>query len=78
MRPTKKTALKPCPFCGGKPMMWIGKKSLVSFEKGATDYYIQCSHCGCRTMEFNSIEWGRAKVEAVKRWNRRVEEVKKI
>ncbi len=70
MRPTKANALKPCP-CGGKPIMWIGKKSLDSnFKKGSTNYSIQCSHCGCKTMEFNSAEWGEAKAEAVKRWNR--------
>ena len=66
MRPTKKNELKECPFCGGKPYMCIGKK----LDK-STDYSIHCSHCGSRTMTFNNREWGEAKAEAIRRWNKR-------
>lgn len=67
----KKDELKLCPFCGSKPMMWIGKRSKPD---KSIDYYVQCSHCGNRTMVFNSKVWGYPKVEVVKRWNSRIEE----
>jgi Lar family restriction alleviation protein len=69
MRPTKANELKPCPHCGGKPYMNICKK----LGGKSNDYHIQCSHCGSKTMTFNDLEWGEAKAEAEKRWNKRSE-----
>lgn len=48
--------LKSCPFCG-----FVG----VYFGTLNDGHWVKCSHCGCRTKEFNT------KYEAGKQWNKR-------
>ena len=54
--------LKPCPFCGGKPLR---------FESHAHWIQIICRECGCRTPLLPDPE------KAVSIWNRREEQERK-
>lgn len=52
--------LKPCPFCGGEPFVYIsGNKSYGYFKE------VICPQCHCQTHRLRGEE-------AVEVWNRRV------
>ena len=64
--------LKPCPFCGGKALIFVagqdfsGKESCP--DKITYFYNVQCLKCGMGHIgDFNTYQ------EALKAWNRRVE-----
>ena len=57
------TALKPCPFCGGKAV------SIEHWNFGAYVTCIQCTKCAISTQPIPSERKGKA----TRRWNRRVE-----
>ncbi len=59
----KKTELKPCPFCGGKARRVIGFMGVNFFK---------CTACGA-TVSFDNEYYNNHKNEAVKAWNRRVD-----
>lgn len=60
--------LKPCPFCGGKPR--VQEHRYVGY---ASTFGVVCLDCCCETRPFFDTE-----EEAIKAWNRRVEnEVKR-
>ena len=65
--------LKPCPFCGGEPLL---KCSTGPFE---TAYcLVRCKQCEVRTKEHHYAYWGgnptreMAEFDATNTWNRRV------
>ena len=53
--------LKPCPFCGGKAVLWS------DFDLCVTTWYVACSQCGVQTKRTDSEDL------CSERWNRRVE-----
>lgn len=57
--------LKPCPFCGGEPVL---KRDRIGI------YCVQCTNCGCMTtFQFDFGEGEEAsKRKAADVWNRRV------
>lgn len=72
--------LKPCPFCGGKPVAIKNGPYTCGFK-----FYIICKKCGIRSpkyykMEFSLNDKDELKIErddreeAVKDWNRLVNE----
>lgn len=60
--------LKPCPFCGCKPEIWVDNPvyTLTGEEENDTNFQVSCC-CGVRT------KWHATRIEAIKTWNRRVE-----
>ena len=58
MQKAIRKGLLPCPHCGGRAGLWQAYDS---------SWCVQCDRCGAMTMRFD-------KDEAVKRWNRRVNE----
>lgn len=55
--------LKPCPFCGGKAMMWLSK------HDGKFGRVIECNKCHIRV----SFPWASIDAQAIDDWNRRAE-----
>lgn len=56
--------IKSCPFCGeDNPLLEQEELLFEDFKP----FYIKCWHCNCRTDYYTS------KVEAIERWNRRVD-----
>ena len=71
--------LKPCPFCGNIPYiekrpMWDGARGYY----GRYKFDIHCENCGCTVnLGANNTIYTKeneAKNNAIKAWNRRVEE----
>ena len=63
-----RTALKPCPFCGGERV--VIAKNLTKYESSAPDYWsVRCGdgRCGLN----NGLAWRRSKDEAIAEWNHR-------
>lgn len=67
----EKTALKPCPFCGGKAERKETEK-YIGFGRMMPQYYIKCGNerCGLYVATCNRD----TEEEAVEIWNRRVTE----
>jgi len=61
----EKVELKPCPFCGGKAVLFSG----ILFSASAEVRY---KKCGARTMLYNSGNYSDAVLLASQAWNRRV------
>ena len=64
--------LKPCPFCGGEPMLYHQSSKYTDYDGN----YVYCMNCGCRTKLFECFNGtGKThedtKVEAIEAWNRR-------
>ena len=73
--------LKPCPFCGGTPLLSCTETKTYRDEISAS-FYIHCEKCGTRTKTFDtnariSLETGEVTIisdgvkDASKLWNRR-------
>ena len=66
--------LKPCPFCGGKPMLNITGHSEGYVDKNGVQQYtlslqvVQCMNCGCEIYPHEKLD------DAIEAWNRRVED----
>lgn len=70
--------LKPCPFCGGKPISRISFRTSPSGTiKASVDVSIRCPECGCsrnKVLELcdTTFEKARCAMEgAIEAWNRR-------
>ena len=64
--------LKPCPFCGGEPMLYHQSSKYTDYDGN----YVYCMNCGCRTKLFECFNGtGKThedtKAEAIESWNRR-------
>lgn len=61
------TELKPCPFCGGNPVIKYDDQY----------YWIECEICYVKTRELNVEDYGRGMKKTrelcIEAWNRRVE-----
>lgn len=73
--------LKPCPFCGSKPITRISfRTSPAGTIKASVDVYIKCPECNCRKnimLELCDTDFEKAQCameEAIKAWNRRATE----
>lgn len=62
--------LRPCPFCGGKPGLYLSDPAqfIAEGEPKEPFYSIRCSECMSGTANFFSIQ------KAAEAWNRRTEE----
>ena len=60
--------LKPCPFCGGKAILWVNQMYPEMRS------YIQCMKCGAKTDEFMISTNFSSDDRAAEAWNRRAEE----
>ena len=58
--------LKPCPFCGGKPLM------AGSFTTRYEIWSIHCTECGARLSRDTEDD---TQGDVIKAWNRRCEDV---
>ena len=63
----EKVELKPCPFCGGKAVLF----SSVFFS---ADAEVRCKKCGARTMLYKSGNYSDVVLLASQAWNRRESE----
>lgn len=75
--------LKPCPFCGGKPITRISFRSPPGgATKASVDVYIKCPECHCIrniVLELCDTDFGKmqsAMEKAIGAWNRRAEDGK--
>ena len=59
--------LKPCPFCGGQPIM------ATTYSNGIFTCVIECDCCYIRTPAIGARDLDMAKDEAITAWNRRAE-----
>lgn len=68
--------IKPCPFCGGEAFIEKGVHSRN--EEGYLYYTITCDNCGAsidgEAINSYQVNWTKAKVSVVDKWNRRTEE----
>ena len=55
----KETELKPCPFCGGRGLLWESR------VRRTLSWYVYCENCYIRTVLFDNLD------ESVETWNRR-------
>jgi len=60
-----KSKLKPCPFCGQKPMVM----DKYSPEESATKYWVECRYGFCQCNPSTLFHSSRA--SAIKAWNKR-------
>lgn len=68
-----KPNLKPCPFCGGKAMEFLHKRSVVPPHEDDYVAHIVCKECGASTQCFVGSD--RYVVRASRyAWQRRVKE----
>ena len=63
----KMTELKPCPFCGNRPEIFVDNAlfSLFQEDEENTNFKVSC-HCGIHT------KFHQTRKEAIETWNRRV------
>lgn len=71
----RKSRLKACPFCGGRPIV----RAVETLEKGKTmpkkRYAVVCTHRSCVIYRKYGQVYGTLK-RAIKHWNRRAGEKK--
>jgi len=60
----EKIELKPCPFCGGKAVLFSG----ILFSASAE---VRCKKCGARTMVYKGQNYSDVVLLASQAWNRR-------
>ena len=67
-----KEKIKPCPFCGGYPHIYMKTESdYYAFGKLSTReklYHVRCSQCGGTSGEYLYKEY------AIEAWNRRLKD----
>ncbi|MBQ4512097.1 MAG: Lar family restriction alleviation protein [Anaerolineaceae bacterium] len=69
-----KSALKPCPFCGGEAVVHA-----YSHDPDISDwYYVFCKKCVCRLEVSTNRNPFYTKMEAIEAWNRRAERTAKV
>lgn len=61
--------LKPCPFCGGKP---VAKFNLEIQGQSTNWNFVACQNEKCRIKP--STDWHKCRAVAVREWNRRAED----
>ncbi|MGM9556592.1 MAG: Lar family restriction alleviation protein [Oscillospiraceae bacterium] len=61
------TELKPCPFCGGKPFIYIDPSAVVDTQGRSWAYHVLCTQC-CAVSTTAATP-----VKAAEFWNRRAD-----
>ena len=70
------SALKPCPFCGGKPYLEQRHRAFVKGESTRVAL-VRCTECEAKTQKFDLRDYGNtatsreANLKAIEAWNRR-------
>ena len=62
----EKQKLAPCPFCGSAEDLEVCEYGVICDSLSGQSYYVGCNNCNCAGPD------GETKREAVKKWNKRV------